>query len=77
MWWPPVFVGLLMLGTGLVFVVRRDALAKAYAYRVKSLPAEHPQYRTKPFATARMFVVVGVVGVVGGIGAVLLGIFTP
>lgn len=77
MWWPPVVVGLLMLGTGLVFVVRRDALAKAYAHRVKSLPTEHPQYRTTPFATARLFVVVGVVGVIGGIGAVLLGIFTP
>ncbi|MGQ1840148.1 hypothetical protein ACT4S2_17050 [Kocuria turfanensis] len=77
MWWSPVAVVLLMLGTGLVFVVRRDALAKAYAHRVNSLPTEHPQYRTTPFATARLFVVVGVVSVVGGIGAILLGLVTP
>ena len=77
MWWPPLLVGLLMLGTGLVFVARRDALAKAYAQRVRSLPAEHPQYRAAPFATAQLFAVLGVVGVVGGIGAIVLGIFTP
>ena len=77
MWWPPVAVGLLMLVTGLVFVIRRNALAEAYAHRVKSLPTDHPQYMATPFATPRLFVVVGVVGVVGGIGAIMLGIFTP
>jgi LPXTG-motif cell wall-anchored protein len=75
MWWPPVVVGLLMLGTGLVFLVRRKALAKVYAQRVKALPPEHPQYRATPFATPGMLAAVGVLGVVGGIGAILLGIF--
>lgn len=77
MWWPPVVVGLLMLGTGLVFVVRREALAKAYAQRVKPLPPEHPQYRETPFATPGLFAAVGVMGAAAGIGAILLGTFTP
>jgi hypothetical protein len=77
MWWPPIAVGLLMLATGIVFVIRRNALAEAYAHRVKSLPTEHPQYRATPFATPQLFVVIGVLGVVGGIGAIMLGIFTP
>lgn len=77
MWWPPIAVGLLMLVTGLVLVNRRNALAETYAHRAKSLPTDHPQYRATPFATPRLFVVVGVVGVVGGIGAIMLGFFTP
>jgi hypothetical protein len=51
MWWPAIIIGSVMLLTGLVFVLRRHALAQAYAARRTPLPRDHPQYRAiQPWA---------------------------
>ena len=38
MWWPAIIIGSVMLLTGLIFVLRRHALAQAYASRRTPLP---------------------------------------
>ena len=75
MWWPGIIVGMFMLGTGLIFVLRRKALADAYASRRKVLPLNHPQYRATPFFTPNLFALSGSVGIIGGVASILAGMF--
>lgn len=75
MWWPAIIMGTFMAIFGLVFVIRRNALAQSYAARREPLPRDHPQYRDAPAFTPKIFALLGAVAILAGLGGILLGIF--
>lgn len=75
MWWPAIFIGSIMLLTGLTFVVRRHAVSQAYAARRTPLPRYHPQYREEPALGPGLFLLAGIVGILGGLAGLWVGLF--